>query len=313
MKTAPLVLFAGNSNPKLAQKIASYLGVSLGECEVGRFPDGEIRLKIHSDVRGADVFIIQSTCTPVNDHLMEVLIMADALRRASAMRVTAVIPYFGYSRQDRKDEGRVPITAKLAANILEAAGVSRVVTIDLHAAQIQGFFDVPVDHLYASRVFTKYARQLGMADLTVASPDAGGMKMAWGYTKRLDARLAVVEKRRLSGEEVEVGFVIGDVKDKNVIIVDDIISTGGSISKAAGLLKEKGAKKVIVMATHAVFCGRAVEKLRAAPIDEIVVTDTIPVTAPIERLRVLSVAELLGEALHRIHTNRSVSTLFQRL
>jgi ribose-phosphate pyrophosphokinase len=311
--TAPLLLFSGNSNPKLAQKIASYLGVSLGECEVGRFPDGEIRLKIHSDVRGADVFIIQSTCTPVNDHLMEVLVMADALKRASAMRVTAVIPYFGYSRQDRKDEGRVPITAKLAANILQAAGVTRVVTIDLHAAQIQGFFDVPVDHLYASRVFTKYARQLGLAELTVASPDAGGMKMAWGYTKRLDARLAVVEKRRISGEDVEVGFVIGDVKDKNVIIVDDIISTGGSISKAAGLLKEKGAKKVIVMATHAVFCGRAVEKLRAAPIDEIVVTDTIPVTAPIERLRVLSVAELLGEALHRIHTNRSVSTLFQQL
>jgi len=311
--TAPLLLFSGNSNKNLAKKIASYLGVSLGECEVGRFPDGEIRLKIHSDVRGADVFIIQSTCTPVNDHLMEVLVMADALKRASAMRITAVIPYFGYSRQDRKDEGRVPITAKLAANILQAAGVNRVVTIDLHAAQIQGFFDVPVDHLYASRVFTKYARQLGLADLTVASPDAGGMKMAWGYTKRLDARLAVVEKRRISGEDVEVGFVIGDVKDKNVIIVDDIISTGGSISKAAGLLKEKGAKKVIVMATHAVFCGRAVEKLRAAPIDEIVVTDTIPVTAPIERLRVLSVAELLGEALHRIHTNRSVSTLFQQL
>lgn len=311
--TAPLLLFSGNSNPKLAQKIASYLGVSLGECEIGRFPDGEIRLKIHSDVRGADVFIIQSTCTPVNDHLMEVLVMADALKRASAMRITAVIPYFGYSRQDRKDEGRVPITAKLAANILQAAGVNRVVTIDLHAAQIQGFFDVPVDHLYASRVFTKYARQLGLAELTVASPDAGGMKMAWGYTKRLDARLAVVEKRRISGEDVEVGFVIGDVKDKNVIIVDDIISTGGSISKAAGLLKEKGAKKVIVMATHPVFCGRAVEKLRAAPIDEIVVTDTIPVTAPIERLRVLSVAELLGEALHRIHTNRSVSTLFQQL
>ncbi|MBL4849970.1 MAG: ribose-phosphate pyrophosphokinase [Planctomycetes bacterium] len=311
--TAPLLLFAGNSNPKLAQGIASYLGVSLGEAEIGRFPDGEIRLKIHSDVRGADVFMIQSTCTPVNDHLMEVLIMADALRRASAMRITAVIPYFGYSRQDRKDEGRVPITAKLAANILQAAGVNRVVTIDLHAAQIQGFFDVPVDHLYASRVFTKYARQLGIDDLTVASPDAGGMKMAWGYTKRLDARLAVVEKRRISGEDVEVGFVIGDVKDKNVIIVDDIISTGGSIAKAAELLKDKGAKKVIVMATHAVFCGRAVEKLRDAPIDEIVVTDTIPVTAPIERLRVLSVAELLGEALHRIHTNRSVSTLFQRL
>ena len=208
---------------------------------------------------------------------------------------------------------RVPITAKLVADLLEAAGVSRVVTIDLHAAQIQGFFNIPVDHLYASRVFVKYARQLDLPDLTVASPDAGGMKMAWGYTKRLDAYLAVVEKRRVSGEEVEVGFVIGDVKDKNVVIVDDIISTGGSVAKAAALLKEKGAKKVLVMATHAVFCGRAVEKLRDAPLDEIVVTDTIPVTAPIERLRVLSVAELLGEAVHRIHTNKSVSTLFRRM
>lgn len=310
---APFLLFAGNSNPKLAEKIAAYLGVKLGEAEVGRFPDGEVRIKLHNDVRGADAFVVQSTCTPVNDHLMELLIMADALRRASAYRITAVIPYFGYSRQDRKDEGRVPITAKLVADLLQAAGISRVVTLDLHAAQIQGFFDIPVDHLYASRVFTKYARKLELPDLTVASPDAGGMKMAWGYTKRLDARLAVIEKRRVSGEEVEVGFVIGDVKDKNVIIVDDIVSTGGSVAKAVTLLKEKGARKVYVMATHAVFCGRAVEKLRDAPLTEIIVTDTIPVTAPIERLRVLSVAELLGEALHRIHTNKSVSTLFQRL
>ena len=191
--------------------------------------------------------------------------------------------------------------------------MDRVVTLDLHAAQIQGFFDIPVDHLYASRVFTKYARKLELGNLVVASPDAGGMKMAWGYTKRLDAYLAVVEKRRVSGEDVEVGFVIGDVKGRDVIIVDDIISTGGSVAKAATLLKEKGARKVFVMATHAVFCGRAVEKLRGAPLAEIIVTDSIPVSAPIERLRVLSVAELLGEALHRIHTNKSVSTLFQRL
>jgi len=310
---SPLLLFAGNSNPALATKIAAYLGVPLGECDVSRFPDGEVRVKIHNDVRGADVFVIQSTCTPVNDHLMELLILADALRRASALRITAVIPYFGYSRQDRKDEGRVPITAKLTANLIQAAGINRVVTLDLHAAQIQGFFDIPVDHLYASRVFTKYARNLGLADLVVASPDAGGMKMAWGYSKRLDAYLAVIEKRRLSGEDVEVGFVIGDVKDKNVIIVDDIISTGGSVAKAASLLREKGAKSVYIMATHPIFCGRAVEKLRDAPITEIIVTDSIPVTAPIERLRVLTVAELLGEAVHRIHTNKSVSTLFQRL
>jgi ribose-phosphate pyrophosphokinase len=307
------MLLAGNSNRTLADQIAGYLGISLGECEVGRFPDGEVRVKIHSDVRGADVFIVQSTCTPVNDHLMELLIMADALRRASAMRITAVIPYFGYSRQDRKDEGRVPITAKLTANLLQASGVHRVVTLDLHAAQIQGFFDIPVDHLYASRVFTKYIRKLELPDLVVASPDAGGMKNAWGYCKRLNAYLAVVEKRRKGAEDVEVGFVIGDVKDRNVVIVDDIISTGGSVAKAAQLLKDKGARKVYVMATHPVFCGRAVEKLRDAPVAELITTDTIPVTAPIERLRVLSVAELLGEAVHRIHSNKSVSTLFQRL
>jgi ribose-phosphate pyrophosphokinase len=310
---APLILLSGNSNRNLADQIAAYLGVTLGDCDVTRFPDGEVRVKIQSDVRGADVFVIQSTCAPVNDHLMELLITCDALRRASATRITAVVPYFGYSRQDRKDEGRVPITAKLVANMMEAAGVDRVVTLDLHAAQIQGFFDIPVDHLYASRVFTRYIRKLELPDLVVASPDAGGMKMAWGYTKRLDAYLAVVEKRRVSGEDVEVGFVIGDVKDRNVVIVDDIISTGGSVAKAAQLLKDRGARKVYVMATHPVFCGRAVEKLRDAPLAEIIVTDTIPVTAPIERLKVLSVAELLGEAVHRIHTNKSVSTLFQRL
>lgn len=311
-QTAPLLLFSGNSNRHLSEQIAGYLGVPLGDCEVGRFPDGEVRIKLKADVRGADVFLIQSTCTPVNDHLMELLIMADACRRASAGRITAVVPYFGYSRQDRKDEGRVPISAKLVANLLEAAGIDRLVTIDLHAAQIQGFFDIPVDHLFASKVFIKYVKQLNLGDLVIASPDVGGMKTAWGYVKRLDgAYLAVIEKRRLSGEEVEVGFVIGDVKDRNVVLVDDIISTGGSVAKAAMLLREKGAKKVFVMASHAVFCGRAVEKLRDAPLVEIIVTDTIPVTANIERLRVLSVAELLGEAVHRIHTNKSVSTLFQ--
>lgn len=310
--TAPLLLFSGNSNRPLAEQIAGYLGVGLGDCEVGRFPDGEVRVKLKADVRGADVFLVQSTCAPVNDHLMELLIMADACRRASAGRITAVVPYFGYSRQDRKDEGRVPISAKLAANLLEAAGIDRLVTIDLHAAQIQGFFDIPVDHLFASKVFIKYIKQLNLQNLVICSPDVGGMKMAWGYVKRLDnALLAVVEKRRLSGEDVEVGFVIGDIKDKDVVLVDDIISTGGSVGKAAALLREKGARKVYVMATHPVFCGRAVEKLRDAPLTEIVVTDTIPVTANIERLRVLSVAELLGEAVHRIHTNKSVSTLFQ--
>jgi ribose-phosphate pyrophosphokinase len=309
---SPLLVFSGNSNKSLAERICAYLGIPMGDAQVGRFPDGEISVKIQSDVRGADVFVVQSTCAPVNDHLMELLIMIDALRRASANRITAVIPYFGYARQDRKDEGRVPISAKLTANLIQAAGVSRVLTIDLHAAQIQGFFDIPLDHLYAMRVFAKYVRKLELGDLVVASPDVGGMKTAWSYAKRFNARLAVVEKRRTSAENVEVGFVIGDIENKNVILVDDLIATGGTIAKAAKLLREKGAREVFIMATHPVFCGRAIEKLREAPVKEIIVTDTIPVTAAIERLNVLSVAELLGEAVHRIHTNKSVSLLFKR-
>lgn len=309
---SPLLVFSGNANSPLAEKICAYLGIPMGDAQVGRFPDGEISVKIQADVRGADVFVVQSTCAPVNDHLMELLIMIDALKRASAARITAVIPYFGYARQDRKDEGRVPISAKLVANLIQASGANRVLTIDLHAAQIQGFFDIPLDHLYAMRVFAKYVRKLELPDLVVASPDVGGMKTAWLYAKRLNARLAVVEKRRTSAENVEVGFVIGDVEDKNVILVDDLIATGGTIAKASKLLREKGAREVYIMATHAVFCGRAVEKLRDAPVKEIIVTDTIPVTAQIERLNALSVAELLGEAVHRIHTNKSVSLLFKR-
>ncbi|HZV00550.1 MAG TPA: ribose-phosphate pyrophosphokinase [Planctomycetota bacterium] len=309
---SPLLVFSGNSNKSLAERICAYLGIPMGEAKVGRFPDGETEVKIQSDVRGADVFVVQSTCAPVNDHLMELLIMIDALKRASAARITAVVPYFGYARQDRKDEGRVPISAKLVANLIQASGVNRVLTIDLHAAQIQGFFDIPLDHLYAMRVFAKYVKKLELPDLVVASPDVGGMKTAWAYAKRFGARLAVVEKRRTSAENVEVGFVIGEVEGKNVILVDDLIATGGTIAKAAKLLREKGAKEVFIMATHPVFCGRAIEKLREAPVKEIIVTDTIPVTAQIERLNVLSVAELLGEAVHRIHTNKSVSLLFRK-
>jgi ribose-phosphate pyrophosphokinase len=305
-------VFSGNANKSLAERICAYLGIPMGDAQVGRFPDGEISVKIQSDVRGADVFVVQSTCAPVNDHLMELLIMVDALKRASAARITTVIPYFGYARQDRKDEGRVPISAKLVANLIQASGADRVLTIDLHAAQIQGFFDIPLDHLYAMRVFAKYVRKLELGELVVASPDVGGMKTAWSYAKRFGARLAVVEKRRTSAENVEVGFVIGDVENKNVILVDDLIATGGTIAKAAKLLREKGAREVFIMATHAVFCGRAIEKLREAPVKEIIVTDTIPVTASIDRLNVLSVAELLGEAVHRIHTNKSVSLLFKR-
>ena len=309
--TQPLVIFSGNSNRVLAKRICKYLGVPLGKAAVQKFPDGEVSAKIEADVRGADVFIIQPTCTPVNDHLMELLILVDALKRASAARVTAVIPYFGYARQDRKDEGRVPITAKLVANLIETAGVDRVVTLDLHAAQIQGFFDIPVDHLYGSRVIARYLKRLDLSDLVVTSPDVGGLKMAWAYAKLLDARLAVVEKRRISPDSVEVGFVIGDVSGRNVVIVDDLISTGGTVSAAARLLKEKGAERVIIAATHAVFCGPAVERLTAAPVEEIIVTDTIPVTANLPNLQVLSVADFLGEAMHRIHMNKSVSKLFR--
>lgn len=309
--TQPLVIFSGNSNRTLAKRICKYLGVPLGKADIQKFPDGEVSAKIEADVRGADVFIIQPTCTPVNDHLMELLILVDALKRASAARVTAVIPYFGYARQDRKDEGRVPITAKLVANLIETAGVDRVVTLDLHAAQIQGFFDIPVDHLYGSRVIARYLKRLDLSDLVVTSPDVGGLKMAWAYAKLLDARLAVVEKRRISPDSVEVGFVIGDVSGRNVVIVDDLISTGGTVSQAARLLKEKGAERVIIAATHAVFCGPAIERLTAAPVEEIIVTDTIPVTANLPNLQVLSVADFLGEAMHRIHMNKSVSKLFR--
>lgn len=309
--TQPLVIFSGNSNKTLAKRICKYLGVPLGKADIQKFPDGEVSAKIEADVRGADVFIIQPTCTPVNDHLMELLILVDALKRASSARITAVIPYFGYARQDRKDEGRVPITAKLVANLIETAGVDRVVTLDLHAAQIQGFFDIPVDHLYGSRVIARYLKRLDLSDLVVTSPDVGGLKMAWAYAKLLDARLAVVEKRRISPDSVEVGFVIGDVSGRNVVIVDDLISTGGTVTQAARLLKEKGAERVIIAATHAVFCGPAVERLTAAPVEEIIVTDTIPVTATLPNLQVLSVADFLGEAMHRIHMNKSVSKLFR--
>lgn len=314
MNEVPMTIFSGNSNPHLAERICKYLGVQLGRARIGRFPDGEISLKIESDVRGADVFIIQSTCTPVNDHLMEMLILVDALKRASARRVTTVIPYFGYARQDRKDEGRVPITAKLVANLISVSGVDRVLTIDLHAAQIQGFLDIPTDHLYGSRVIARHLRRLDLSDnVVVTSPDIGGLKMAWSYTKLLDARLAVVEKRRLGPDSVEAGFVIGDVEGRTVVIVDDMISTAGTVSQAARVLKDKGAQRIVVCATHAVFCGPAVERLKGAPIDDIIVTDTIPVNdEEIPNLTVLTVADFLGEAIHRIHMNKSVSLLFRK-
>lgn len=313
MSDRNLVLIAGNASPDLADAIAEFLGLARTPAKVGRFPDGEIDVRIDSNVRGSDVYIVQSTCPPVNDNLMELLILIDAARRASARRITAVIPYFGYARKDRKDEGRVPITAKLVANMIVTAGVDRVVTMDLHAAQIQGFFDIPVDHLYGAPVLRRYFAEQRIPDLTVVAPDVGSSKMARGYATRLGAELAIVDKRRISADTIEVGAVIGEVKGRNVIMVDDMISTAGSITEAARICRQEGALSVRIAATHGVLCGPARERLASKALDEIVLTDTIPVdTAGLPNLTVLSISELLAEGIIRIHEGRSVSALFQR-
>ncbi len=309
-----LKVFTGNSNPDVAHKICEYLKIPLGDAYVGRFPDGEIELKINEDIRGSDVFVVQSICPPVNDNLVELLVFIDCIKRASAARITAVIPYYGYARKDRKDEGRVPITAKLVANLICEAGVDRVVAMDLHAAQIQGFFDIPVDHIFAFPVLCEHYKSLNLPDAIVVSPDVGGIKIAREYSRKLHIKMAVVDKRRVGPEETEVGFVIGEVKDKNVIMIDDIIATGGSIAQAARVLKEKGAKDIYVGTTHPILCGKAAEKLAGAPIKEVAVTDTIPLdgrTKPLGgKISVLTISGLLGEAIRRIHTNESVSALF---
>ena len=306
-----LLVFSGNANKPLAKKVCDYLSLALGKIEISRFPDGEIDMKILEDVRGADVYVIQPTCPPVNENLMELLIMVDCLRRASAERITAVIPYFGYARQDRKAEGRVPISAKLVANVITAAGVSRALAVDLHAAQLQGFFDIPMDHLYAAPVLVEYFRRLEIKDLTIVSPDVGGIKMARAYAKRLNADLAIVDKRRSGPSETEVMHVIGEVKDRNVILVDDMISTATSITEAAKKIRREGARDIYICGTHAVLAGKAVEKLQKAPVKEVVVTDTIPLDGKeFSNLRVLSIANLLGEAIRRIHHSESVSSLF---
>ncbi|MFN3531027.1 MAG: ribose-phosphate diphosphokinase [Candidatus Brocadia sp.] len=309
-----LKIFSGNANPVLARKICDHLSIPLGNAYVGRFPDGEIDLKVNEDIRGADVFLVQPTCPPVNENLTELLVFIDCLKRASAGRITAVLPYYGYARKDRKDEGRVPITAKLVANLITEAGADRVLTVDLHAAQIQGFFDIPVDHLLAFPVLSKYFERLKSQDLVVVTPDVGGIKLARNYSKKLEIKMAIVDKRRVGPDETEVGFVIGDVANKNVVMIDDLIATGGSIAQAANVLKEKGAKDIYVGATHPVFCGSAVEKLSAAPIKEIVVTDTIPLNEKAkglnDKIKVLSISGLLGDAIMRIHRHESVSSLF---
>jgi len=307
-----LLVFSGGANPVLGNKVCKFLGLDAGKIEISRFPDGEIDMKILEDVRGADVYVIQPTCPPVNENLMELLILIDCLRRASAERITAVIPYFGYARQDRKAEGRVPISAKLVANIITAAGATRALAIDLHAAQLQGFFDIPMDHLYAAPVLVEYFRQLNIKDLTIVSPDVGGIKMARAYAKRLNADLAIVDKRRSGPTETEVMHIIGDVEGRNVILVDDMISTATSITEAAKHCRKKGAKDIYICGTHAVLAGKAVEKLQKAPVKEVVVTDTIPTAGKeFSNLKVLSIANLLGEAIRRIHHSESVSTLFQ--
>ncbi len=307
-------IFSGRANLALSQKVSDYLNMPLGQVKIQPFPDGELLIKLEEDVRGRDIFIIQPTCCNVNDSLIELLIFIDCARRASAERITAVIPYFGYARQDRKDEGRVPITAKLVANLIATAGADRVLTIDLHAAQIQGFFDIPVDNLYAEPVLSRYWSSLDLGDLVLVSPDPGNAKRARMYAERLGGDLAIVDKRRISGQDVEVGRLIGDVKDKTVLMMDDMISTAGTICNAARLCQSEGAKRILVGATHAVLCGPAVERIREAPIDEVVVTDTVPAdeqkVAQLGKVTVLSVAKLVGEAIYRIHNDESVSSLF---
>lgn len=287
------------------------MGIDLGKCTVDAFPDGETFVKIEENVRGEDIFVVQSTSPPTNHHLMEMFIMMDALRRSSASRITAVLPFYGYARQDRKDQPRVPITAKLVANLIVAAGANRVLTMDLHAQQIQGFFDIPVDHLYAAPVMYDYLKQLDLPDLVVVSPDVGGIKMAHAYSQVLNAGLAIVAKRRKSATEVESMTVIGEIRGKNVLLVDDLTETAGTLTTAAKLLKRKGAKRIYACVSHALLNELGIQRLRTSVIDELITTDSV-LRAPIEGVKVttLTVASLLGEAIKRIHNNSSVTTLF---
>jgi len=308
-----LTIFTGNSNPALAADICANMGVELGEADVSRFRDGETRVKINQNVRGKDVFVIQPTSYPASDNLMELLIMLDAVKRASAQRITAVLPYFGYARQDRKDQPRVPITAKLVANLLSRAGANRIITIDLHAGQIQGFFDIPLDHLFAVSVFVEYFKKKGLEDVVIVSPDVGGIKMARAYAKRFEAGLAIVDKRRLSDVEAEVMHIMGDVKDKNIIIVDDMVATAGSLGEACEALKKEGARDIYAAITHPVLCGPALERVEKAQLKELVVTDTIPLSGEkkTKKIKQLSVAPLIAEAIRRIHNEESISALFE--
>ncbi len=307
-----LAIVSGNANPVLAKAICRALKVPLTDSLVTRFSEGEIRVKINENVRGKDVFVIQPTCPPTNDNLMELLIMIDALKRASARRITAVIPYYGYARQDRKDQPRVPITAKLVANLITTAGTDRVLTMDLHAGQIQGFFDIPLDHLYAIRVFEQYVRRKRLAPIVVVSPDVGGIKMARAYAKRLRAGLAIVDKRRDSPESTEVMHILGEIKGKICLLVDDLIATGSSLVEAAEALRQAGAMAVYACVTHPVLSGPALSRIASSCLKELIVTDTIPLDEKRRhsKITVLSVATLLSEAIRRIHYEQSISLLF---
>ena len=308
-----LKVFSGSAHPELTREIASFLGVPVGQARLRRFPDSEVSFQIDENIRGTDVFVVQPTCAPADQHIMEMLIMIDAFRRSSAARITAVLPYFGYARQDRKDKPRVPISAKLVANIFSAAGTNRVLTMDLHKAQIQGFFDIPVDHLFAAPVIIDYLSKLDHPNLTLVSPDAGGAERARAYAKRLGGELAVIDKRRTDDGTAEVMNVIGDVEGRTCILQDDIIDTAGTITKGAQALKDNGAARIFACAVHGVLSGPAIDRIEKSPIDKLIVTNTIPLSpaaAASNKVVVLSVARLLGQAIKSIHEETSVSSLF---
>jgi len=307
-----LKIFSGNANVQLAKDVCKNLRISLGQAHVGRFPDGEVEVQIKENVRGNDCFVLQPTSTPANENLMELLLIIDALRRASAARITPVIPYFGYGRQDRKAAPRVPISSKLVSNLITTAGAHRVLTMDLHAPQIQGFFDIPVDHLYTNPVFVKYFRKRNMKNVVVVSPDTGGVERARSLAKRLNFDLAIIDKRRTSPTDADVFNVVGDVRGKTCLIVDDIVDTAGTLVKGSHALLKKGAKEIYAACAHAILAGPAIERLQESPIKELVTTDSIPLNGKkMDRIKVLSVAPLLAEAIYRIHQEKSVSALFR--
>lgn len=308
-----LEIFSGNSNPELAAEMAKELGKKLGGIMVGRFSEGEVRVKIDDNVRGKDVFVVQPTCPPVNENLMELLVMIDALKRASAGRITAVLPYYGYARQDRKDQPRVPISAKLVANLLTVAGANRVLTMDLHAGQIQGFFDIPLDHLFAVNIFVEYiTAKLKLENFVIVSPDVGGIKTARAYAKRMGVGLAIVDKRRVSPEKAEAMNILGEVEGKNAVLVDDLIATGGSLIEAANALRRAGVKKIYAAVVHGVLSGDAVVKIESSILEQLIISNTIPLadSKKNSKIKVLSVAPLFAEAITRIHREESISCLF---